>query len=197
MLRSGTLVSDRSLIPDHNDAGGPRAQLDLIVLSQSQTPWAFWPGHWGGTRPESQILGQIGIEANSPAAPTQHKAWSDPAGFHASCEAADLPPVGQPHTSAAPAAASPSLAVSLDPAANTVTVNYEIPHVPGGPAAHTLVVGVDASAGQSPPATTAIHVTGARGQLSAPVPAGTQSVEVHATANTADGTPSSTAVARS
>jgi hypothetical protein len=190
-------VSDRSFLPDHNDAGGPRVQLDLIVLSEAQTPWAFWPGHWGGTRPEDQILGDVGVEANSPAAPNQHKAWLDPAGFHADCEAADLPPVGQPHTSDVPAPPPPSLSASLDPHANTVTLKFEIPEARGGAQAHSMVVGVDSSGGRAPAATTAIRLTGASGQLRAPVPPGTQSVQVRATTHSADGTASSSATAGS
>ena len=197
MLRSGDLVSDRSFLPDHTDAGGPRVQLDLVVLSEAQTPWAFWPGRWGGTRPEDQILGDVGVEANSPTAPNQHKAWSDPAGFHAGCEPAELPAVGEPHTTAAPAPPHPSLTATLDPQANAVTVKFEIPEAPGGAQAQSLVVGVDSSGGQSPPATTAIRLTGKSGQLRASVPPGTQSVQVRATTHSADGTASATAIAGS
>jgi hypothetical protein len=197
MLRGGDLLSDRSFLPDHTDSGGPRVQLDLIVLSEEQTPWAFWPGSWGGTRPEDQILGDVGVEASSPTAPNRHKAWSDPAGFHADCDAADLPPAGQPHTVAAPAPPPPSLTASLDPKANTVTVTYEIPQTPAAAHAHSLVVGVDPSGGQSPPATTAIRLTGTSGQLSAPVPPGTRSVQVNATTHSAGGVSSDTATAGS
>lgn len=197
MLRSGELVSDRSFLPDHNDAGGPRVQLALIVLSETRTPWAFWPGRWGGTRPEDQILGHVGIEANSPTAPNRHKAWSDPAGFHADCQRAHLPPVGEPHVSPAPAPPQPNLTTTLDRKANAVTVKFEIPDTRGAAEAHSLVVGVDPSGGHAPPATTAIRLTGRSGQLSAPVPPGTQSVQVRATTHSADGTSSSTATAGS
>jgi hypothetical protein len=197
MLRSGELVSDRSFRPDHNDAGGPRVQLDLIVLSEAQTPWAFWPGRWGGTRPEDRILGDVGIEANSPTAPNEHRAWSDPAGFHAECSAEKLPPVGEPHTSAVPAPPPPHLTATLDPKANAVTVQFRIPETPAAAPAHSLVVGVDPAGGQSPPATTAIRLTGTSGQLRAPVPPGTTTVQVRATTHSADGTSSSTATAGS
>ena len=108
MLRAGELISDRPFLPDHNNGKGPRVLLDLIPLSEAQTPWAFWPGRWGGTRPEDQILGDVGVEANSPAPPSQHKAWSDPAGFHNDCEPADVPPVGTAHQVDRPAPPNPS-----------------------------------------------------------------------------------------
>src|SRR5262249_19097211 len=158
-------VSNRSLLPDHNDAKGPRVLLDLVALSQAQTPWAFWPGHWGGTRPDNQILGGIGIEANSPTAPNKHRAWSDPAGFHASCEAADVPPVGSMHVDSRPAPAQPKIEVQPDPAAGAVHVKYQIPHKPGAAPATRLVLGVDSTKGERPPATTAIDLKGSSGQL--------------------------------
>jgi hypothetical protein len=195
MLRSGELVSTRSFIPDHNDARGPRVRLDLVTLSETQTPWAYWPGHWGATKPEDQVLGDVGVEANSPAALTQHKAWSDPAGFHASCDVADLPPVGSPHVSSRAAPAAPRLQVQVDPRAGVAHVSYEIPAAPDGATPTKLVVGLDTSGGQAPPATSAVHLTGTTGELTAPLAAGATSVEVRATAHAQDGSTSQTATA--
>jgi hypothetical protein len=192
LLRAGDLVSDRSFLPDHNDAKGPRKLLDLIVISQAQTPWAFWPGHWGGTKPEEQILGDVGVEANSPTAPSQHKAWSDPAGFHKDGEAADVPPVGNRQEVERPAPPPPELHVELDPTHNAVNVRYDVPSAAGAADASQLVIGVDPSNGQQPPATTVIQLRGASGQLTAPVSPGTQSVQVHATTHAPDGTASAT-----
>jgi hypothetical protein len=194
MLRKGDLViSDRSLVPDHNDAKGPRVQLELIALSEAQTPWAFWPGHWGGTKPESGLLGKVGVEANSPAALGGHTAWKDPAGFHASCDAADLPPVGEAHVSGVQAPPAPLLEVEHDATNGTVKVKYQIPPGPPGAAPASLVIGVDSSNGSLPPATTVVHLAGSAGELEAPVGPDTASVTVSATVHADTGATSDTA----
>jgi hypothetical protein len=193
MLRSGTLRSDRSVLADHNDARGPRVQLDLIVLDDVWTPWALWPGHWGGTRCEHQILGKVGIEANSPTALSDHQPWHDPAGFHDKCDADDLPPVGRPQTDEAPSPSAPQLAVRVDPDRGLANIRYEVPD--GGAPATNLVVAVDASNGALPPATRAIGLHAAAGEFEAPVPQGTRTVQVHATTHSDDGAVSDTATA--
>jgi hypothetical protein len=195
MLRAGDLISDRSLLPDHNDAKGPRVQLALVALSRDQTPWAFWPGHWGGTKPDSEVLGGIGVEANSPTAPNKHQAWSDPAGFNASCDAADLPPVGSMHVDPKPAPAPPEIKVEADPDQGVVHVNYQIPPAGDEPAATKLVLGVDSSNGQLPPVTTVIDLRGTSGQLTRPLVGDAGDVKVNATTHSADGAVSSTATA--
>jgi hypothetical protein len=197
MLRSGTLTSDRSFIPDHNDAHGPRIRPDLIALSEGQTPWAFWPGHWGGTKPEHQILGTIGIEANSPFALSAHMAWGDPAGFHAKCDADDLPAPGQPHTLDAPAPPAPKLDVSVDAERHVARISYAIPHAAGAAPASSLVIGVDTSQGALPPATTAIPLHGKTGVLETTLPPGTRSVDVRATTQSSHGAVSDTTTAGS
>ena len=195
MMRSGTLVSDRSLIPDHNDACGPRVQLGLISLSPAQTPWAFWPGHWGGTKPDIEILGQVGVEANSPTALTAHAAWQDPNAFYNSCDPADVPPVGQPHTTDSPAPPAPVLQVAPVPGGGAAHVTYELPSTPGSARAERLVIGVDSSHGQLPPATTVIHDPGIRGELEARVAPGANSVQIRAAAHSNEGAVSATSSA--
>jgi len=195
MLRSGDLISDRSLLPDHNDAKGPRVQLALITISEAQTPWAFWPGHWGGTRPGSHVLGGIGVEANSPTAPSAHPAWKDPAKFHAGCDRADVPPIGTASQDVRPLPPQPQLAVQPDPAAGVVHIKYKIPETPGAPQATKLVVGLHSSEGDQHPATTTIELKGPEGRLTAPLPAGAGPITAHATTHAADGTISSTATA--
>jgi hypothetical protein len=192
MLRSGDLVSDRSFLPDHNDAQGPRVQLELITLSQAQTPWAFWPGHWGGTKPETQILGQAGIEANSPTAPNQHQAWTHPAAFHAACDTADLPPIGQAQRTTLPTPAQPVLQVQHDANRGVVNVTYQIPPTSSGPPATSLVIGVDSSNGRLPPATTVFPITKPTGELEAPISPDATSTVIRATAHAADGGVSTT-----
>jgi hypothetical protein len=192
MLRGGDLVSDRSLLPDHNDGKGPRVQLDLIALSEAQTPWAFWPGHWGATKPEDQILGQVGVEANSPAALQQHSAWTDPAGFHAGCDTADLPPVGEVHRNALVAPPAPVLQVQHDQARGVVNVKYQAPVGPTGATPQSLVVGVDSSGGRLPPATALVGLSGATGELEAPVGPDAESLTISATVHADNGAVSPT-----
>ena len=192
MLRAGHLISDRSLVPDHNDAKGPRVQLGLIALSPAQTPWAFWPGHWGATKPEEQILGQVGVEANSPTAPNQHRAWTDPAGFHAGCAAADLPPIGAMHQSGLRAPAQPVLEVARNAAAGAVNVTFDVPAGPADVTPASLVIAVDSSNGQLPPATTVVRLPAATGELTAPVSPDARSVTVRATVHAANGAVSPT-----
>ncbi len=192
MMRSGTLRSDRSFIPDHNDARGPRVQLDLIALSETTTPWAFWPGHWGGTKPDIEILGKVGVEANSPAAMTAHPAWQDPNAFHNSCDQADLPAIGEPHTAGLPTPNAPVLEVRPVPGGGAVHVSYTIPSSPGAPPPDRLVVGVDSSGGQLPPATTVIPNPGASGELETRIAPGVSKVTVMGTTHSADGAVSTT-----
>lgn len=195
MLRHGTVISDRSFLPDHNDARGRRVQLELVELSPTATPWALWPGHWGGTKPESQVLGQVGVEANSPAAMITHRAWNDPNGFHAACDDADVPPVGSPHVDARPTPPAPRLQVSVDPRGRA-HVRYDVTPAAGEPAPTKLVIGLDAHAGTVPPATTAVDIAAPTGELSAPLEgAAIGPLQVHATAHTADGRVSPTATA--
>ena len=64
-LLASHLIRDQPFLPDHTDAEGSRVRLDPLTLAVARTPWACWPGRWGGTRPENQILGDIGVEANT------------------------------------------------------------------------------------------------------------------------------------
>lgn len=197
MLRSGTLVSGRTFIPDHNDGHGPRVRPDLVTLTETQTPWAWWPGHWGSTRPEHELLGKIGIEANSPFALCDHMAWSDPAGFHARCDPDDLPAPGEPHTFDAPAPPQPKIGVTVDPESNVARVSYAVPDVPGAAAPTSLVIAVGAPRGAMPPATTSVAVEAGSGSFETPLDPGATSVEVRATTHADSGAVSPTAVADS
>jgi hypothetical protein len=89
----------------------------------------------------------------------------------------------------------PELHVELGPTRTTLNVRYDIPTVAGSADASQLVIGVDTSNGQQPPATTVVHLAGASGRLSAPLSAEAGSVQVRATAHAADGTASATASA--
>jgi hypothetical protein len=195
MLRSGTLHSGRSLLADHNDGAGPRLMLDLVDLSPAQTPWAYWPGHWGGTVPESVILGKVGVEATSPASLVSRQSWSDPAGFHAACQEVALPPVGAPMPLTATPPPAPALDVHVDEARNVARISYSLPDNAETPA--SMVIGVDASGGALPPATMAVPMSARRGEVEAPLSPGQTAVDVRATAHSEEGAVSATASARS
>jgi hypothetical protein len=192
MMRGGTQISDRSFIPDHNDGRGPRVQLELIELSEAQTPWAFWPGNWGGTHPKIQILGKEGIEANSPFALTKHPAWEDPDAFHQSCDEVDLPRIGAEHTSGLPVPLMPNLEVSPAPQDGAVRIKYTLPRAAGAAVPARLVIGVDSSGGKLPPTTMTIHHPGGSGEVEAAVDPGAGPVMVRATTQSSKGAVSET-----
>ena len=120
MLRSGS-QTEGSPVPDHNDAKGPRVRPDVVALSETTTPWVWWPGSWGGTKAGSSILGHLGVEANSPFAFTRHPAWSAPLQFADTCSTPSLPPLGTP-MAGAPSPPPPAPQVSVTPADGQLAV---------------------------------------------------------------------------
>jgi hypothetical protein len=190
MLRAGTLVSDRSLLPDHNDGRGPRVRLELIELSPALTPWAFWPGVWGGTRPPKQDLGKIGVEANSPTAPTRHLAWQDPARFHESCSRDELPGLGRLHVSGLHVPPRPRLEVTPQPERGVLSIKYAIPDA-GQATPSGLVIGVRRQDQGHPAASRLIRDPGAAGEIEVPLVGGP--MEVSATTHSEQGAVSETA----
>jgi hypothetical protein len=189
MLRAGTIVSDRSFLPDHNDGRGPRVRLELVELSPELTPWAFWPGVWGGTRPPDRELGKIGVEANSPLAPTRHLPWQDPASFHESCDRDELPPLGHIHVADLHVPPQPRIEVTPRPERGVLSIKYKIPDA--GQAAPTgLVIGVRRADHREPPASTLIPNPGASGEIEAPLNAGP--MEVRAATHSEEGAVSET-----
>jgi hypothetical protein len=189
LLRAGQQVSTRSFLPDHNDGLGPRIRPELIVMSDAATPWSMWPGTWGGTR-AGGLLGDIGISANSPAALTAHKAWNDPAGFHASCDVADLPPVGQP---ALLAADGPPAPVLIPRASDTgMTVQVDVPPDPTRPAATKVVVGLVPMNAPVPAITRTVALRGPTATVELPDPPADATYEVRATTHSDTGMTSET-----
>src|SRR3954471_1174384 len=72
--------------------GPPRPDLRLMVIDdKARTPaWAYWPGHWGDTRPDegrhftrllARIKGLRAALATSPDTPCCHDHWKDPDAF--------------------------------------------------------------------------------------------------------------------
>lgn len=193
MLRGGTEFSDRSFLPDHNDGRGPRVQLELVEISETGTPWAFWPGNWGGTKPKIRILGREGIQANSPAAMATHPAWKNATAFNDSCTQAHLPPIGAEMGAERAAPPMPELRVQTVPEGGAVNIKYTIPPpAAGAPAPSQLVIGVDSSGGRLPPAVTVIHHPGESGELEADVDPDGGPVMVRGTTNSDDGAVSTT-----
>ncbi len=193
LLRSGVQVSARSFLPDHNDGRGDRVRPELVVLSDAQAPWSRWPGAWGASR-ATGLLGQIGITANSPAALPRHRAWSDPAGFHSSCDVADdLPPAGQPTGAAVPTPPQPQIE-SVESGPRTTTVSVTVPPT-AGPAPAKVVAGLVSADPSTPAVTASADVVGSTATVEIPTPSGEGPLSVHATAVSETGVPSATAVA--
>jgi hypothetical protein len=191
MLRSGS-QTEGSPVPDHNDAQGPRIRPDLVSLSETATPWVWWPGSWGGTRAASSVLGRLGVEANSPTAFTRHQAWSAPLEFAQACSPPALPPIGQPLVGA-PSSPPPAPQVSVVAGEDrqlAVAVDASDAAAHGA----TQVVISTRPAGSSEPAVS-------RGFTLAPNTAGTVTLpitaadahDVHAVATAPDGSSSETA----
>jgi hypothetical protein len=189
LLRAGIQISTRSFLPDHNDGRGYRVRPELVVLSDSQTPWCLWPGSWGGSRAEG-LLGEIGVTANSPAALNRHRAWNDPAGFHASCDLADdLPPAGQ--RTGAGLQTPPAPAISVEPSDNATVVHYSVPAGDGPKPTH-IVVGLASPDSSAPAITTTESITGTSGTIELPPAPGPGPFAVHATTHDATGLASPT-----
>jgi len=187
------MFSDRSFLPDHNDGRGPRVQLELVEISETGTPWAFWPGNWGGTKPKIRILGEEGIQANSPAAMATHPAWKNASAFNDSCAQAHLPPIGAEMGAERAAPPTPELRVQTVPEGGAVNIKYTMPPAAeGAPAPSRLVIGVDSSGGRLPPAVTVLHHPGKSGELEADVDPDGGPVMVRGTTNSDEGAVSAT-----
>jgi hypothetical protein len=193
MLRSGS-QTEGSPVPDHNDAKGPRVRPDVVALSETATPWVWWPGSWGGTKAGSSILGALGVEANSPFAFPRHPAWSAPLEFAQTCSTPSLPPLGQP-LAGAPSPPPPSPQASVTAAEGQLAVAVDASDA----AAHgaTQVVVSARPAGSSEPAVsrTLTLAHNAAGTVTLPMAAaGAHDVNVVAVAP--DGSSSDTASTR-
>jgi hypothetical protein len=189
MLRAGTIVSDRSFLPDHNDGRGPRVRLELVELSPEVTPWAFWPGVWGGTRAPDQDLGKVGVDANSPAALPPRAQWRDPARFYESCDRDELPPLGRMHVADLHVPPPPKIELTPHRERGVLSIKYKIPDA-GKAAPSGLVIGVRRADHQQPAASKLIREPGASGEIEAPLDAGP--MEVRAATHSEEGAVSET-----
>jgi hypothetical protein len=175
------------VVPDYNDAKGPRIRPDLVVISDNSPRWVRWPGRWGST-PRRNFL-----ESDSPSGPLRHWQWRDPARFHAEARPA-LQGVAraQPPTVVAPA---PQIAVHRDDGHAVIDYRFKKP-TRGQPPPAGIVVSVDAADDESPPATYTFPVTGREGAVEHPLDLEPHPYEVRVTAFTQSGDTSETATAR-
>jgi hypothetical protein len=147
------------VVPDYNDAKGPRIRPNLVVISDNAPAWSPWPGRWGST-PRRNLL-----ESDSPRGPSHHVQWREPARFHAAARPA---PQAAPQPRELPASLAPKIVVHRD--ADHAVIDYRLPKPTGNqPPPVGLVVSIDEADDESPPATYTFPVTGLEGSVEHPL----------------------------
>jgi hypothetical protein len=184
-FRRGT-YPEAPVIPDHNDALGPRVRPRLVVIDDDAPAWAAWPGRWGSTRAE---LGPIG--ANSPPGPHEHDAWRDPLGFYEA--AAPARELGRVAGAAVPAPPAPAIEPHRDGA--RAVISYRLAAAPGLPRPTRLVVSLDGHGDDRPPATISRPIEALAGEVEFPLPLEDRDYTVRASAASEDGMTSATSSA--
>jgi hypothetical protein len=148
------------VVPDHNDAQGPRVRPKLTVVDDDEPAWVAWPGRWGNTKAK---VGPIG--ANSPRGPREHEAWRDPLAFYtAAAPARELGPVAG---SAVAVPAPPQIEARRE--GDRAVIAYRIPDAQEGPRAARLVLSVDAHGDGKPPATGSWAIKAPAGEIEFPL----------------------------
>ena len=148
------------VVPDYNDAKGPRIRPALVVISDNSPPWVRWPGLWGSTRKRNFV------ESPSPRGPKQHWNWKDPDIFHNKSHPA---PVGAARArSTQPVAPAPTFAVHRDDGHAVIDYRFKKPAV-GQPDPVGIVVSIDAPDDELPAATYNFPVTGLEGSIEHPL----------------------------
>lgn len=162
--RPGT-YPEAPVVPDHNDAGGPRVRPAVAVISDETPSWAQWPGHWGST-PKRNF-----IESDSPRGPHEHSQWRDPDRFHADA---------RPHEQLLlPRGAERALAVRLAPPTPRIVarreggravIDYRFPKPTlGQPPPVGILATLDARDDPRPPASYVFPVIGLVGSIEHPL----------------------------
>jgi hypothetical protein len=184
-FRRGT-YPEAPVVPDHNDAGGPRVRPQLVVIGDQSPSWAAWPGRWGSTRAD----GPIG--SNSPPGPRQHGAWRDPLGFHnAAKPARELGPAAGTELPRPPA---PEITPRREN--DQAIIAYRFPsRAAGAPAPARLVLSLDAHKDGRPPATGSWAVGAKPGEIHFPLRLEERDYTVRASAASEDGITSATTTA--
>ena len=177
-FRRGT-YPEAPVVPDHNDAGGPRVRPELNAIAAAAPAWVAWPGRWGSTRAE---VGPIG--SDSPPGPRQHGAWRDPLAFHNKADRArELGPVAGVGLSLPPA---PEIAARRE--GDRAHVSYRFPPAPAGaPAPASLVLSLDGRKDGRPPATKSWPVSAGPGEIEFPLDLEDRDYTVRASAADKDG----------
>jgi len=148
------------VVPDYNDAKGPRVRPDVVVISDNSPAWVRWPGRWGST-PRRNYL-----ESDSPSGPMRHWQWRDPARFHA--EARPAPQGAARALPGEAVAPSPKIAVRRDDGHAVIDYRFRKPTV-GQPPTVGIVVSIDSADDELPPATYSFPVTGLEGSVEHPL----------------------------
>jgi hypothetical protein len=175
------------VVPDYNDAKGPRIRPDVVVISDNSPRWVRWPGRWGST-PRRNFL-----ESDSPSGPLRHGQWRDPDKFHAAARPAFQARAGpQPKEMTAGA---PTIVVHRDDGHAVIDYRFKTP-TRGQPAPAGIIVSVDATDDESPPATYTFPVTGLEGEVEHPLELEPRPYVVRVTAFTQGGDTGATKTAR-
>ena len=185
-FRRGT-YPEAPVVPDHNDAGGPRVRPQLVVVGDDSPAWAAWPGRWGSTRAE---VGPIG--SNSPPGPHQHGAWRDPLGFHnAAKPARELGPTAGVELERPPA---PEITPRRED--DRAVIAYRFPSLTAdAPGPVSMVLSLDARKDGRPPPTGSWAVGTTPGEIHFPLRLQERDYTVRASAASEDGITSATVTA--
>jgi hypothetical protein len=177
-FRRGT-YPEAPIVPDYNDAGGPRVRPELTVLSDDAPAWVGWPGRWGSTRAE---IGPLG--ADSPRGPRQHGAWRDPLAFYNS--AGQARELGLAAGRELPVPPAPTITARR--VGDRARVGYRFPPAPpDAPVPARLVVSVDGHGDGRPPATGSWPVSAAPGEIEFPLKLQDRDYTIRASAAAKDG----------
>jgi hypothetical protein len=187
------VYKEAPVVPDYNDAKGPRIRPDVVVISDNGPAWARWPGRWGST-PRRNFL-----ESDSPRGPTQHGKFRDPDRFHAAARPASkaivVPPPTQAGARALPIPSAPKIVAHRDDGHAVIAYRFE-KRTGRQPPPVGIVVSIDAADDESPPATYSFPVTGPEGAVEHPLELEPRPYVVRVTAFSQGGEASPAATAR-
>ena len=155
------IYTQAPIVPDHNDAGGPRVRPNMNPIEDGDPAWVAWPGRWGNTK---AVLGPIG--ADSPPGPSHHGAWREPLNFHNNARPAQHLAAVAEASVALPAA--PSITVRRQGTRAVVSYSFA-PTQPIEPTVKGLLVSFDGDGDGRPPATKSFDTGSEPGELTFPL----------------------------
>ena len=149
------------VVPDRNDAGGPRVRPNLVVISDAAPGWVRWPGHWGST-PKDNVF-----ESDSPRGPREHAQWSDPAGFHAAARPhEELRATRAAQFEAVSPLAPPTPVIAVRREGGHAVIDYGFPPPTNQQAQPVgILVTIDAPGDPRPPATYSFPISNLKGSI--------------------------------